>query len=38
MQIVGISAFDKTPIKDLIAGVQANQNGKELQYNLFSIC
>jgi hypothetical protein len=35
MQIAGISAFDKTPIRELITDFQSNQNVKELQYNLF---
>ena len=35
MQILGISAFDKTPIKELLTESQFNQNVKELQYNLF---
>lgn len=35
MQILGISAFDKTPVKELLTEVQVNQNVKE-QYNLFS--
>lgn len=34
MQILGISAFDKTPIKDLLTEDQTNQNVKE-QRNLF---
>jgi len=33
MQILGISAFDKTPVKKLISGVQVNQNVKE-QHNI----
>jgi hypothetical protein len=35
MQILGISAFDKTPIKELLTEFQINQNVKE-QLNLFS--
>ena len=35
MQILSISAFDKTPIRDLLTMTQVNQNVKELQYNLF---
>lgn len=35
MQILSISAFDKTPIRDLLTMSQVNQNVKELQYNLF---
>ena len=35
MQILGISSFDKTPIKELLTQTQANQNVKE-QLNLFS--
>lgn len=35
MQILGVSAFDKTPIGDLLTMSQINQNVKELQYNLF---
>lgn len=35
MQILSVSAFDKTPIGDLLAGPQINQNVKDLQYNLF---
>jgi hypothetical protein len=36
MQILGISVFDKTPVKELLTGLQINQNVKE-QGNLFSI-
>jgi hypothetical protein len=37
MQIVGISTFDKTSIKELLTErPQFNQNVKELQYNLFT--
>jgi len=35
MQILSVSAFDKTPIRDLLTMTQVNQNVKELQYNLF---
>ena len=35
MQILSISAFDKTPIRDLLTMTHVNQNVKELQYNLF---
>jgi hypothetical protein len=35
MQILGISAFDKTPVKELLTEVQVIQNFKE-QYDLFS--
>jgi hypothetical protein len=35
MQILGISVFDKTSIRELLANRQFNQNVKELQYNLF---
>ena len=35
MQIIGISAFDKTPIRELLADFQVNQNVNELQYDLF---
>ena len=40
MQVLGISAFDKTPAKELLTKhSQFNQNVKELQYDLFSnIC
>ena len=36
MQILGISVFDKTPVKELLTESQINQNVKE-QSNLFSI-
>jgi hypothetical protein len=36
MQILGISAFDKTPIKELLTEFQVNQNIKE-QLELFNI-
>jgi hypothetical protein len=35
MQILGISAFDKTTIRELLTDFQVNQNVKERQYNLF---
>jgi len=35
MQILGISVFDKTPIKELLTDFQVNQNVKE-QLNLFN--
>jgi hypothetical protein len=35
MQILGISAFDKTPVKELLTELQVNQNVKEL-YDLFN--
>lgn len=35
MQILSVSAFDKTPIRDLLNMPQVNQNVKELQYDLF---
>ena len=35
MQIIGISAFDKTPIKELLTEFQVNQDVKELQYDIF---
>jgi hypothetical protein len=35
MQILGISAFDKAPVKELLTELQVNQNVKE-QYNLFN--
>jgi len=36
MQILGISSFDKTPVKELLTEIQVNQNFKE-QYDLFNI-
>ncbi len=36
MQILGISAFDKTPVKELLTDFQDNQNFKE-QRDLFSV-
>jgi len=35
MQILSVSAFDKTPLHDLLTMSQVNQNFKELQYDLF---
>jgi hypothetical protein len=35
MQILGISAFDKTPVKELLTNIQVNQNFKE-QNDLFN--
>ena len=35
MQILSVSAFDKTAVRDLLTMSQVNQNVKELQYNLF---
>jgi len=35
MQILGISTFDKTPVKELLTEIQVNQNFKE-QYDLFN--
>ena len=35
MQILGVSAFDRTPIRELLTDFQSNQNVKDLQYNLF---
>jgi hypothetical protein len=36
MQILGVSAFDKTPVKELLTEFQVNQNVKE-QLDLFSV-
>ena len=36
MQILGISVFDKTPVKELLAELNIDQNFKE-QGNLFSV-
>lgn len=36
MQILGVSAFDKSPIKELITEIEINQNVNE-QYNLFNV-
>jgi hypothetical protein len=35
MQILSISAFDKTPISQLLSDFQNNQNVNEQQYNIF---
>ena len=35
MQILGISAFDKTPVRELLTEIEVNQNFKE-QYDLFN--
>lgn len=35
MQILSISAFDKTPISELLSDFQINQNVNEQQYNIF---
>jgi hypothetical protein len=35
IQILSVSVFDKTHIRDLLTITQVNQNVKELQYNLF---
>lgn len=35
MQILSISAFDKTPISELLCDFQNNQNVNEHQYNIF---
>lgn len=35
MQILSVSAFDKSHIRDLLTMTQVNQNVKELQFNLF---
>jgi hypothetical protein len=37
MQILSVSAFDKTSVRDLLTIPQVNQNVKELQYDLFDI-
>lgn len=34
MQILSVSVFDKTPVRDLLANSQVNQNVKEQQYNI----
>ena len=36
MQVLGISAFDKSQITELLIECQVNQKFKELQYNLFN--
>ena len=38
MQILGVSAFDKTQIRELLTDFKSNQNVKELQYSLFDNC
>jgi hypothetical protein len=38
MQIVGVSVFDKTSVRELLTDFQVNQNFKELQYGLFNEC
>jgi len=38
MQILGVSAFDRTPIRELLTDFKSNQNVKELQYSLFDNC
>lgn len=38
IQILGISAFDKTSIRQLLTDFQVNQNVKESQYDLFNKC
>jgi len=38
MQILSVSAFDKTPIRELLANYSVNQNVKEQQYDLFNKC
>jgi hypothetical protein len=35
MQILSVSAFDKTPISELLGNFQNNQNVNEQQYNIF---
>lgn len=35
IQILSVSAFDKTHISDLLTVTQANQTVKELRYDLF---
>jgi len=35
MQILSVSAFDKTPVRDVLCASHVNQNVKELQYNMF---
>ena len=35
MQILGISTFDKSSIRELLTESQVNQNVNEFQYNLF---
>jgi hypothetical protein len=38
IQILGVSAFDRTPIRELLTDYKSNQNIKELQYQLFDNC
>jgi IS4 transposase len=38
IQILGVSAFDRTLIRELLTDFQSNQNVKELQYSLFDNC
>jgi hypothetical protein len=38
MQILGVSAFDRTPIRELLTDFQSNKNVKERQYSLFDNC
>jgi hypothetical protein len=38
MQILSVSAFDRTPIRKLLTNFKSNQNVKELQYTLFDKC
>ena len=38
MQILGVSAFDKTSIRELLTDCQIIQNVKELQYDLSNNC
>lgn len=35
MQILSVSAFDKTPVSELLSNFQNNQNVNEQQYNIF---
>ena len=37
MQILSISAFDKTPIAELLTEIQSNQNVNELNYKQLKI-
>jgi hypothetical protein len=37
MQIIGISAFDKTPVKELLTEFQINQNVKEQRDLLYEV-
>jgi hypothetical protein len=38
MRISGVSAFDKTSIRELLTDCLIIQNVKELQYDLFNNC